>query len=198
MSKHDFLVILRDRLEGLPEKDIQDSVAYYSSTIDDMVESGKTEDEAVKELGAIDSIVAEIKSDRPLKEVVKASVRKNRLNTGSKTLNIVLLVLGFPLWFPLLLTAAILVLVAYLLVWLLPFIAWIVALCCGLAGLWSLLLSVVGGIVYGPLQGFSAAGMGLVAIGIAIFAGVGAFVLSKAFVAVSRKLGRGIKRLFVR
>jgi uncharacterized membrane protein len=198
MSKHDFLVILRDRLGGLPEKDIRDSLDYYSSTIDDLVESGKSEDEAVRALGTIDEVVRAIKSDRPLKEVVKASVASSHWSTGNTTLNIVLLVLGFPLWFPLLLTALILVFVAYLLVWLAPLITWIVAVSCAFGGFWSLIEAAIGVVVYGPLQGFAAAGAGLMAIGLGLFAGIGAYYLTRYFVGVSAKLGRGLKGLFVR
>lgn len=198
MSKHDFLVILRDRLTGLPEKDIQDSVDYYSSTIDDLIETGKSEEEAIQSLGTMDEVVRAIKSDRPLKEVVKASVQKNHWTTGNKALNILLLVLGFPLWFPLLLAAACLVLVAYLLVWLVPLITWIVAFSCGAGGLWSLVEAVASGVAYGPLQGFASAGLGLMALGLGLFAGIGAFYLSKYFVVVSAKLGKGFKGLFVR
>jgi uncharacterized membrane protein len=163
-----------------------------------LAESGQSEEAAVQELGPIEEIVRAIKSDRSLKEVVRASVQKSHLSTGNATLNIVLLVLGFPLWFPLLLTALILVFVAYLLVWLAPLITWIVAGSCAFGGLWSLVEALIGGVVYGPLQGFAAAGLGLMAIGFGLFAGIGAYYLTKYFVVVSAKLGRGLKGLFVR
>ena len=198
MNKHDFLVVLRDRLNGLPEKDIEDSVAYYSSTLDDRIESGKSEEEAVQDLGPIDDIVRQIKSDRPLKEVVKASVAKSPLNTGSRALNIILLILGFPLWFPLAITALALIFVAYLLVWLVPFIAGVVSIACLVGSLWSLPSAFINGFVYGPLPGFAIFGMGLIILGIGLFAGIGTYYLGKAFIGVSGKLGRSIKSLFVR
>jgi len=198
MNKHDFLVVLRDRLNGLPEKDIEDSIAYYSSTLDDRIESGKSEEEAVQDLGPIDDIIRQIKSDRPLKDVVKTSIANSRLNTGSWALNVILLILGFPLWFPLAITALVLVVVAYLLVWLVPLIAGVVSVSCIVGGLWSVPSAFYNGFAYGPLPGVAIFGMGLVALGIGLFAGIGTYYLGKSFVGVSGKLGRGIKSLFVR
>jgi hypothetical protein len=91
-----------------------------------------------------------------------------------------------------------LVFVAYLFVWLVPFLTWVVAAAGAFGGLWSLVEALIGGVVYGPLQGFAAAGVGLMAIGLGLFAGIGAYYLTKYFVTVSAKLGRGLKGLFVR
>lgn len=198
MNKHDFLVVLRDRLSGLPEKDIEDSIAYYSSSIDDRIESGKSEEEAVNDLGPIDDIIRQIKSDRPLKEVVKTSFAKSPLNTGSWALNVVLLILGFPLWFPLAVTALVLIIVAFFLVWLVPLIAGVVSVSCIAGGLWSLPSAIYNGFAYGPLPAFAIIGTGLIALGIGLFAGIGTYYLGKTFVGISGKLGRSIKSLFVR
>ena len=49
MSKTEFLTELKKALEGLPEEDIEKSLEYYSEMIDDRIEDGLSEEEAVAE-----------------------------------------------------------------------------------------------------------------------------------------------------
>ena len=66
MNKPEFLEALEKRLSGLPLEDIEKSKEYYSEMIDDRVEEGLSEEEAVEALGDIESIVSEIFSTTPL------------------------------------------------------------------------------------------------------------------------------------
>ena len=103
MNKYEFLGRLRERLAGLPPKDIEKSLDYYAEIIADRVEDGMSEEEAVAALGTLDEIVAQILEDTPLPKLVKEKVRPKR---ALRTWEILLIVLGFPLWLPLLITFA--------------------------------------------------------------------------------------------
>ena len=103
MNKYEFLGRLRERLAGLPPKDIEKSLDYYAEIIADRVEDGMSEEEAVAALGTIDEIVAQILEDTPLPKLVKEKVRPKR---ALRTWEILLIVLGFPLWLPLLIAFA--------------------------------------------------------------------------------------------
>ena len=92
MDKHTFLQTLQKRLKGLPEEDLQRTIEYYREMIDDRMEEGLTEEEAVAEIGSIEEIAEPI--------LPKASRRK------MKAWEITLLILGFPVWFSLLAAAA--------------------------------------------------------------------------------------------
>jgi len=62
MNKNEFLATLRERLNGLPEEDIIKSIDFYGEMLDDRIEDGMSEEEAVSDLGNID----EIKFDKSL------------------------------------------------------------------------------------------------------------------------------------
>ncbi len=51
MSKQEFLAQLKDGLSGLPQSDIEERVAFYEEMIDDRIEEGLSEEQAVSEIG---------------------------------------------------------------------------------------------------------------------------------------------------
>ena len=114
MTKEEFLTALKEKLKGLPQKDIEERVSFYEEAINDRIDEGKSEEEAVADIGSVDLIVEEIARDTPLMTLVKERITPKR---KIEPWEIVLLILGFPLWFPLALTALILALVFYLLIW---------------------------------------------------------------------------------
>lgn len=91
MDKNTFLSELQKRLKGLPQEDVQRTLDYYREMIEDRMEEGLLEEEAVADMGSIEEIAEPI--------LPKSSKRK------MKTWEIVLLILGFPVWFPLLVAA---------------------------------------------------------------------------------------------
>lgn len=114
MNRDEFLTNLRENLNGLPKDDIDERISFYDEMISDLIDDGKTEEEAINEVGPINKIVDEIASTTSLKIIVKEKISNRRKISA---LEIVLLVLGFPLWLPLLITIFMLLLVAYILIW---------------------------------------------------------------------------------
>ena len=114
MTKTELLNELESRLIGLPKEDIQERLDFYSEMIDDRMEDGKSEEEAVSEIGTVDEIVSQIANETSLMKIIKERTRPKRT---IKVWEIILIALGFPIWFPLLLTALVLILVAYILLW---------------------------------------------------------------------------------
>ena len=106
MKKKEFLKELENNLKGLPQRDIDERVEFYSEMIDDRIEDGKTEEQAVAEIGSIDEVVDQIAKDTSLVRLVKNKIKPKRSIGG---LGILFLVLGFPIWFPLLITFFVLV-----------------------------------------------------------------------------------------
>ena len=60
MNKSEFLSELRTRLKGLPQNEIEERLSFYGEAIDDRIEEGVPEEDAVLEIGSIDDIVAQI------------------------------------------------------------------------------------------------------------------------------------------
>lgn len=52
MTKQEFLLRIRNGLAALPKEDIEKSVEYYREMIDDRMEDGLSEEEAVAAIGS--------------------------------------------------------------------------------------------------------------------------------------------------
>ena len=119
MNKEQFLNTLREKLSSLSAEDLAERLAFYREAIDDRLEDGLTEDEAVAQLGSVDDITKRILGDVPTVVTVK---EKRRVNP----LVIVLLIMGSPLWISLLLAAFSVVFSLYALVWSVVAMLWAV------------------------------------------------------------------------
>ena len=103
MKREEFTEALKLALRDLPEQEIQSSLAYFNEMIDDRIDEGMTEEEAVADLGRVDEIAAKLLAEnQTLVERVKDKLMpKRRLAIWQ----IILLILGFPIWGSLLLAA---------------------------------------------------------------------------------------------
>ena len=103
MKKAEFLNQLKASLWALPEEDRQCSLDYYSEMIDDRMEDGLLEEEAVAAVGSLDEIVKQILSETPRPpQVVPPQTKKKQsqqpVKDNTKTWLIILLILGCPVW----------------------------------------------------------------------------------------------------
>jgi len=98
MTKEEFLAKLQNRLAGLPREDLEERLTFYSEMIDDRLEEGLTEEEAIAEIGSVQEVAAQILADTPLTKLMIERVKPKR---SLKVWEILLLVLGAPLWIPL-------------------------------------------------------------------------------------------------
>ena len=195
MNKIDFLTALTEKLSPLPWDEIADRWDYYSEMIDDRMEDGLTEEAAVAELGAVNDVAAQILSDIPLATLVKEKVKsKRRLNAWE----IILLVLGSPIWLSLLIAAFAVVLSVYISLWAVVISLWAVFV--------SLIVGAVGGIAACIVialtgRGITAAAMlsaGLLCAGLAILLFFGCKAATKGILLLAKKTILGTKRCFLK
>lgn len=191
MRKEEFLDELRKKLNGLPNEDVDDRISFYSEAIDDRIDEGKSEEEAVKEIGTVDQIVEEIAEDTPLFKLVKEKVKPKR---SLKAWEIVLIIVGFPLWFPLLITAIVLAFVAYVLLWVLVIVVYTVELAFTVTSLTGLVVFSIQ-LFYGYFNPI-ALGASIVAAGAAILLYFGCVGATKVSLKISKTVINGIKKLF--
>ena len=193
MSKEVFLNALRMRLSSLPQNEVDERVSFYEEMIEDRMDEGKSEDEAIAEIGTVDEIVEQIADETPLVSLVKEKIRPKR---RIKAWEIVLIVLGFPLWFPLVLTALILALVFYLLMWILVIVTYSVEL--------ALTVSGIGGIVayFASLANgepnLMLIAMGIMCLGGAVLLFFGCIGATKANIKFTKFIMRKIKASFMK
>ena len=77
MNKKEFLAALRAGLAGLPEADVQHWLDFYSEIIDDRMEEGMTESEAVADVGSVHTIVTQILSETSKRTATGSSTTKS-------------------------------------------------------------------------------------------------------------------------
>ena len=195
MNKEAFLAELRNALRGFPEEDIEERVAFYSEMIDDRMEEGLTEEEAIAQTGAIQNIVSQTIADTPLHKLVKENARTRKpMSTGE----IVLLVVGSPLWLALGIAFLAVMLALYIILWALLVALWAIEV-----SFIASALACVASAVYLFTQGESiyalmALGAGLFLAGLSIFLFFGCVAASKGIVKLTGKIAVGIKSLFIR
>ena len=195
MNKNDFLAKLCLGLLGLPEEDIEERIAFYGEMIDDRIEEGATEAEAVSDIGSPEEIARQTIEEYPLARLVKKKMKPKRRLRAWET---VLLVLGSPVWLPLLISVFAVVLVLYV-------VLWTVGIC-----LWAVFASFVGaafggiasGIIFiiegNVLSGAAMIGAGIFLAGLAIFVFFGCRAATKGIILLTKKLARSIKNCFIR
>ncbi|MDD6882263.1 MAG: DUF1700 domain-containing protein [Eubacteriales bacterium] len=136
MNKEEFLNRLREALKGLPAAETEKSALYYAEILDDRMEDGMSEVEAVASLGAPEEVAENLKLELPLGTLVRSKMSGSGMGAGT----VVLLVLGSPVWLPLLLAGLAVALSLAVSLWAIVLSLWTVVL----ALILTLPLSVVG------------------------------------------------------
>ena len=190
MNKKEFSAKLREALLGLPQKDIDERLAFYGEMIDDRVEEGKSESEAIAELGPIETIVSQILAETPMAKIVKEKMVPKR---KIKAWEILLIVLGFPLWFPLLIAAGAILFSLYVVVWSLLLSLWAVEFSFAVSALAGVVGSLVGIARGSGFLGLAGLGTGLFFAGVSILLFFGCVAASKGLVKVTKKVALAIK-----
>ena len=194
MHKQEFLKQLRDCLSGLPQNDIEERLTFYSEMIDDRMEEGLSEEEAIIEIGSVDQVISNIIDDTPLTDLVKEKIRPKRT---LRVWEIVLLVLGSPLWLSLLIAFAAVIFSVYIVFYSVIISLWAVMVSIGATAIAAIVLGVVT-IIYGnTLSGIALFGLALFCAGLTIFCFFGCKAATKGTIFLTRKSLLGIKYLFV-
>ena len=194
MTKYEFLEKLKSGLHGLPDKELQSSLEYYGEMIDERIESGLSEEDAVAQLGDPETVAREILLDLPLPTLIKQNCKRKN---PWKAWEIVLLVLGSPLWLPLGLTAVALVFTLYALLWVVVAVLWAVDIAVGVAGLAGFLSAFPLLLSSFPNALFNF-GLGILCAGVAVVGFFGCLALTKLFYKFSIRILKQIKSMIIR
>ncbi len=193
MNKQEFLAQLCKGLSGLPKDDIDERLTFYSEMIDDRMEDGIPEETAVCEIGAVEELVSQIIADIPLGKLVKEKITpKKKL----KVWEIVLLVLGSPIWLSLLIAAFAVIFSLYVVLWSMIIVLWAAFasfVACGLAGIAAGVYFAAGG---NGLTGIAMIGAGIACVGLSVFMFFGSKAATKCILNLTKKLAIWIKNCF--
>ena len=181
MNKAEFFAKLRRGLAGLSRREAEERLAFYREAIDDRMEEGLTEEEAVRAVGSPVEIAAAIRS-----ETVAASEGKGRRRPRAWVLT--LLILGAPIWFSLLLAALAVLFSLCVTLWALVISFWAVTA--------SLAAGAVAGVLSPVTLAFGAAVpevlgfmfLGLASAGLAILSFFGTLAVTRGAAALTARI----------
>ena len=194
MTKQEFLTALLRGLDGLPKKDIDETLHFYSEIIDDRMEEGLPEEEAVAAAGDVEEIITQIIGSPP-KDTNKKNKRKNR---RLKTSESILLAVGSPIWIPLGIAALAVIFSLWASLWSVVISLWAAFVSLSGTGFGG----VTGGIILlftgESIEGMALLGGGLVCGGLSIFLFYGCRWLTEQCVRLTKKLIMWIKSIFTK
>ncbi len=195
MTKIQFLMSLHNKLSRLPQNEIEERLNFYSEMIEDRIEEGIPEAEAVAQIGTVDKIAEQIVADIPLTKIAKEKIKPKR---RIKAWEIVLLILGSPLWLSVLIAIFAVIFSFYVSLWAVIISLWasFVAIIGGAFG------GIMGGIVLciykNALTGVALISAGLVCAGISIFLFFGCKVATKGILLLTKKIILALKKSFIK
>ena len=195
MTKLHFLSALHEKLAGLPRNEVEERLNFYSEMIEDRMEDGITEEEAVAAVGSLDDIAAQITADIPLVKIVKEKIKSKR---RMKAWTVILLAVGSPIWVSLLIAAVAVVFSLYVSLWAVVISFW--------AAFASFVVGCVGALTFGIGYCLSAnlpAGLVLIAAGcicagLAIFLFYGCKIATKGTARLAKIIVLAVKKSFTK
>ena len=188
MTRAEYLERLRACLALMPDEEREAQLAYYEELFDDMLEDGMSEEQVAEHLGAPETVAEEL-----LAEIPMATLVKNRVRAEGKpsALTIVLLVLGAPLWLPLLIAAFAVLLSLLISFWAVGISLGVVLPAVGLAGI-ALGLGTLFSFADLPLLmalGALLCGAGVLVLGVLLFG-----VIVRGLAGLCKAVWRGCKK----
>ncbi len=195
MSKQEFLALLRKGLSGLPQDDIEERLTFYSEMIEDRMEEGLSEEEAVAAVGSVDEIVAQVVADIPLAKIAKERIKPQK---RLKVWEIVLLALGSPIWLSLGISAIAVILSLYVSLWSVIISLWAVFVSFAACAIGGVVAGIVFAIGSNGLTGIAMIGAGIVCAGLSIFMFYGCKVTTKGILILTKKIAVRIKNCFIK
>ena len=195
MNKQAFLSRLRKGLSSLPRETVGEALTFCSEIIDDRIEAGMSEEEAVAKLGSPDNMIRQILGDHSQEQRDPAPENKKR--TFPIWL-LVIVILGAPIWLSLGISAVAVILSLYLSLWAVVISSWSVfvsLISCSISALVMGVISLWGGYT---ASGLPLIGCSLVCAGLGIFLFFGCGWATRKTVLLAKKFVLFMKNLWKR
>ena len=195
MTKVEFLDKLGKGLSGLPKEEIDNRLDFYSEIIDDKIEDGLSEEQAVEELGSVESIINGILKETPIINLVKQKIKEKR---KLKTWEIVLICVGSPIWLSLLISLVSVGISIYASIWAGIISLWAVGIALFVSGFCSAVLSLISimsldaGVILVMLGIFN------IAVGLSILLLFCCKIVTKSMISLTKNLLLMVKKAFVK
>ena len=191
MRKQDFIKELRINLSFLPKEEIEDRISFYSELIDDKIEEGLKEEDAIRSIGNVNEIIDQIISDMPLSKIAKDKIKPKRKLSA---LEVTLIIIGSPIWLTFLLSLVAILFSLYI-------VGWSVVI-----SIWALFISLISVLVAGialtiislfsnsALVALSYLGATLIILGLTILMHYVCKIITKVYIKLTKLIVLSIKK----
>ncbi|MBR0039980.1 MAG: DUF1700 domain-containing protein [Oscillospiraceae bacterium] len=194
MNKEEYLAALRRSLAQMPAEERERQLAYYDELISDMCEDGMTETEATARLGDPAAVAQELLAALPLGTLVRSRIKSE---SRPSALVIVLLVLGFPVWFPLIVSFFAVVLSVFITLWALAISLAAAVLALGISAV-AIPIAAVAGVLTTEASPLVIVGLMLVLAGLCVIGALAIPPLFRGIARLCRAFVRGVKSIFIK
>ena len=191
MNKVEFLKELENRLLGLPKAEVEEYLGFYSEMIDDKIEDGYSEEDAIKEIGSIDDVVESILAETSFIKIAKQRLKPTRRFSA---IEVVLLALGSPLWISLLVAFFACVLAVYVSLVSVAVSVWAIFISLCAVSVAGVLVGLIFAITKNIYTGTSLIGLTIVCFGLTILFFYVCKCVSKIFLLLPKKIVLSIKK----
>lgn len=195
MTKQEFLKKLQSSLPGLPLDEVEERLAFYSEMIEDRMEEGVTEEEAVLAVGNVEEIASQIVADTPLRKIVKENIKPKR---PMKVWEMVLLILGSPVWFSLLVAAFAVALSLYAAAWSVVISLWAAFASLTACGFGGIFVGIFFAFAGHGIAGMATIGAALVCVGLGIFLFFGCKAITRGILFLTKQMVLGMKNRLIK
>lgn len=194
MSKVEFISELSIRLARLPKDEVRERISFYCEMIDDRMEEGLTEAEAVAAIGTVDEVATQILSEIPFFKIAKERIRpKRKLGAWE----IALIALGTPIWLALLISAFAVVISVYASIWAVVISLWAAEASIVIGGVAGVIGGIGVAVLLKPVTGLAFLAASLVLVGLSVFLSYGCKAVTNGMLLLTKKIALGIKKCFV-
>ena len=192
----------RSNLYWQGESAVAGGLAFYNSespiyapVVPAYEEEGFTEEAAIAKIGGVDDVFVQIIADIPLTKLAKERFKPKR---RFKAWEIVLLVLGSPIWFSLIISAFAVVISIYVSLWAIVVSVWSVFLALAVCAPVGIILTIVYAVMGDGYVAVITLATSLVCFGCSVFLFFACKSTAKGGLRLTKKLLLGIKKLFVK
>lgn len=178
MTKKEFLSILEKELDMLPREEQNRTVIYYEELIEDRMEDGMTEEEAVRGVGNPKQVAREVIEEN--EGELWEKIENPNHSLGAKIGIWTVILLGAPIWASVLLAIILCILSGYLVIWTVPLIGASFTLAFGVIGVY--------GVISFPFALFDGVGIGIVHLGTAMLGFGLMLIFARSTLWISKKI----------
>lgn len=194
MNKQEFLLKLKKGLSGLPKADIEERLNFYAEMIDDRMEEGFSEEDSISQIGSVEKIVSQILSDIPFSKLVKEKVKPKK---AVSILEIILLVLGSPIWLSVMIALLAVIFAFYIIILSIIVSVWAIEVSLFACMLGALISSAVFAFTSNFFTSVAMLGAGLVCAALSIYLFFLCKSVTKGIFILTKKIIISIKSLFI-